>query len=280
MMIHDGAVMNGTNFSSPMPLSVGSCGTQRPKNETMVLRTDGRVDYHVLFVRTGSCTVEYEGQQYTLREQDFVVYLPYQRQCYHFPGGEQTTTFWLHFSGTEVDTLLGQCHLGGGVYHSCHGSEVRDIFQQMIHEYRTKPPLWELRSTGLLMELLCELSRAVSGDVPMDKFVAELVEHIHENYALEIDIDSFAQRAGLSRGHFDHLFRKQTGRPPHRYQLDVRLREASWMVRYTDLGVAQIAEQVGFSDPFYFSRLYKKKYGVSPKLARDKNGYEEKKERT
>jgi len=271
MHIYDGAHMDTTNFFSPAPLAIDSCGTQRPRSDTLVLRDAGRVDYHILFVRSGTCTVEYEGASHTLSEHDFVVYLPHQRQCYRFPGEGAVSTFWLHFSGTEADAVLEQCRLSGGVYHSRRSVEVSDIFHHMIHEYRTKPPLWEMRTAGLLMGLLCELSRSVSGERHMDEFVAALVEHIHENYAGEIDVDAFAVKAGLSRSHFDHLFRTQTGKPPHQYQLGVRLREASWLVRYTDLGIAQIAEQVGFSDPFYFSRLYKKKYGVSPKRARDRS---------
>lgn len=267
MYIHD-ASRDITNFESDRPLALHSCGIQNPRQDSLILRPEGRLDWHIIFVIEGECMAEYGGRDTLLSKKYFVIYPPHARQKYSYSGEKPTRAFWLHFGGTEVRHIMEDCGLGGGVYHSQSSAELRALFPPMIREYRTKQPLWELRGAGLLAQLLSELARSISNDRRMDDFVAALVEHIHDDCASDIDISNLAAQAGFSRSHFDYLFRTQVGTSPHRYLLEVRLKEASWLLRHTDLPVAAVALQVGFPDPFYFSRLYKKHYGISPKEER------------
>lgn len=245
-------------------LAVDKCGRQRQKREADVNRPAGTGDFHIIFVSEGSCRAWYDGREYILAEKDFAVYLPHEPQRYILGG---STTLWVHFTGDGAREILSRCGLAGGIFRGGSG-EVRTLFNQMIRTSRINSPLRDIRAAGLLCQLLCELSQSVVGTGQTNEAVAALVEHIHEQYASPLDVNVFAEKAHLSRSHFEHLFRCQVGEAPHRYLLTVRLREASWLLRYTDLSVAQVGEAVGFDDPFYFSRLYKKRYGYSPKEAR------------
>jgi AraC-like DNA-binding protein len=67
-----------------------------------------------------------------------------------------------------------------------------------------------------------------------------------------------------------HLFKEVTGTSPYAYVLEQRLIRAAELLLSSDDPVSQISYLVGFSDPLHFSRLFKKKYGLSPEHFRKK----------
>lgn len=257
-----------TNRESTTPVALHSCGDQRPRQDSIIRRPDGRLDWHIIFVLEGECLAEYSGVLHRLVPNQFILYPPKTRQNYRYPSTIPTYAFWLHFGGTDVPRILSECGLGGGIHHSQHSGELRPLIHALIHEYRLQQPLWEIRGAGILTQLLAELGCSVNPIRRMDDFVTALIERMHTAPASDMDIGAYAAECGFSRSHFDHLFRTQVGVPPHQYLLNLRLKEASWLLRHTDLPVSEIAAQVGFSDSFYFSRLYKKKYNVSPRETR------------
>ena len=274
MHIHD-ASKDTTNRLSPTPVALHSCGEQRPRQDSIIRRPDGRMDWHIILLLEGECIAEYQGKIHRLTAKDFILYPPNVKQDYRYTGVLPTYAFWLHFGGTDVERILGECHLAGGVYRCQKSGDLPTLIQSLIHEYRIKQPLWELRGAGLLVQFLAELGRAINPDRTMDDFVAALAERILIDPSADVDIDGYARQCGFSRSHFDSLFRAQTGLPPHQYLLGQRLKEASWLLRHTTVPICEVATRVGFSDPFYFSRLYKKKYGVSPREARAGSNHQE-----
>ena len=85
-------------------------------------------------------------------------------------------------------------------------------------------------------------------------------------YSLE---DSL-KRLPLNYDYVRKLFKKETGATPHEYLLHERMKLAQGLIlggmsnRYSEYTVSQIAEACGYSDPLYFSRVFKKYFGVAP----------------
>ena len=87
---------------------------------------------------------------------------------------------------------------------------------------------------------------------------------MNRNYASPLPVKEYAAMCGVSPSYFTHLFTEKLGMPPHRYQLSVRLQMARELLRDTSLNVSQVAYETGFSDPLYFSRIYKQYFGAAP----------------
>lgn len=98
-----------------------------------------------------------------------------------------------------------------------------------------------------------------------------VVQHIHTNYASDISLDSLADIACVSRTHLAHLFRTRLGTSPLRFLHQVRIGAAKRLLGTTELPVREVAAQVGFSDPLYFSRAFKLATGLSPRAYRQSN---------
>ena len=77
-------------------------------------------------------------------------------------------------------------------------------------------------------------------------------------------LDEVADKVGLSLRSFRRRFKDATGEPPMQYLQRIRLETAKQLLATSILGVDQIAYRVGFDDASYFSRLFKRKAGVTP----------------
>lgn len=119
----------------------------------------------------------------------------------------------------------------------------------------------------LLKEILAvstpkeSLFLAVSGFHELENAVNWIQKHKFE----KITLADLARCCHCSRSAFEKKFRRMFGVSPGKYLLDLRLSEAENMLRNTSDSCAQIAETCGFSNQFIFSRLFSKRYGISPK---------------
>jgi ABC-type sugar transport system ATPase subunit len=82
--------------------------------------------------------------------------------------------------------------------------------------------------------------------------------------AEEVDLHAMADSLFMSYDNFRRRFKAQIGLSPNRYIQKVKVAKAKELLLFTDLEVKQIAEQVGFADPYYFSRVFKEWEDKSP----------------
>jgi iron complex transport system substrate-binding protein len=75
----------------------------------------------------------------------------------------------------------------------------------------------------------------------------------------------------MSVRNFQRIFKDATGLSPNNYLLELRIQHASKLLTETDSAIYDLSEQVGISDWFYFSKAFKKKFGVSPLKYRKQN---------
>ena len=94
--------------------------------------------------------------------------------------------------------------------------------------------------------------------------IKDLIEYINSHYYEDINLEKLANLSGLKKSKVSYLFQKYINKRPINYLIDYRLNIAKDLLEKTDLLVSEIAEKVGYNDPFYFSRLFKKHRGICP----------------
>ncbi|GMK39192.1 transcriptional regulator [Paenibacillus sp. CCS19] len=125
------------------------------------------------------------------------------------------------------------------------------------HVHISQTVRWLLSSIG--HELL-----HASQDARRGAHLDHAIRYMNEHIATSIRLPELASYTGLSKQHLSHLFNKETGFSPIDYFLRMKMQHAAGMLDLTDLTVKEVAGSIGISDPYYFSRMFKKLMGHSP----------------
>lgn len=135
-------------------------------------------------------------------------------------------------------------------------------FQQVLAA-RVAEVLARVRASDLQ-----QTTRGSGADRKISQARCFLLEHSNE----EIDFKQLAITIGMSYTRFRAVFKTHTGFSPLQYQLNIRINKAKAILSETYLTVGEIADQLGFSSVYYFSRLFRNKTGLSPTAYRASGG--------
>ncbi len=103
-------------------------------------------------------------------------------------------------------------------------------------------------------------------------FVAKAMEYVGNNYGdEELSLDSICEYLGVSNSYFSTIFKKETGNAFITYLTDYRMDRAKSLLTTTEEKSYIIAKHVGYTDPNYFSYVFKRRFGVSPSKYRREN---------
>ena len=144
------------------------------------------------------------------------------------------------------------------------------------------PPLGKSRLARSWAEAAVHSRPRISalGDLPAGESLApsrgglppvltqRICEYIESHLDQKITLEALAVIAGLSTHHFARAFHQSVGMPPHSYLLSRRLERAERMLRETRLPMSEIAAATGFSDQSHLTRHFRRRTGMSPRLAR------------
>lgn len=269
MKIWDGNLHDTTNYEGTGFLQINSCGIEKPNPGYTIIRRNGRKDWLLILVSDGTCRVLRAGEEYDVSPGSAVIFAPNEPQQYGYP--DKCTALWLHFTGTAVSELLDSCGLHKGLNRLCQSKQALEAFTETIRRFHT--PGRESYANASLLELLYSLSDAASDpstSSDRESGILSAVTYINTNYNMPITLEGLAKISGYSKSRFSHLFAEIIGTTPIKYQNGIRLRVACEMLTGSKLSVSDIAYSCGFSDPLYFSKLFKKAHGTSPSDYRTK----------
>ena len=249
-------------------LHVNSCDCQHfYKHDSGSLRPIGRVDYHILYITKGCCYITENYEEIAVPEGSLIVYLPNERQEYKFYSGTESTSYYIHFSGTHCAELLQKFNLvNQRIFYIGISSGLINLFDSLVEEFQLKMPFYEFSCQSLLLNILAVASRKIRHKSlnPTKKLIEEVCLKMHANYAANLPILHYAKTCNLSESRFSHLFKEQTGKSPTSYLINLKIEKAKDLLENTDLSVLQISEIVGLQSQNYFSRIFKKHTSRSP----------------
>ena len=255
------------------PLIVGSCGTYRlrTKEKLPTWRPRGRLDWQLLYVASGKAHFFFDGQEQIVSAGHMILYPPRQEQHYEYYAKDKPEVYWVHFTGGNVRNILKHFHIpmDGNVFYSGAPSAYQTLFKEMIHELQSCRVGYEELLEMYLRQLFLLIQRTRQEQKPtVNTFVQEEMEHamryFREHYNESIVIEDYAQSRGMSVSWFLRNFKQTTGTSPMQFILNLRISNAVSLLESTDYNVTEIGAIVGYDNPLYFSRIFKKQKGVSP----------------
>lgn len=255
------------------PLIVCNCGTYKLFNRRIVptLRPKGRLDYQLLYIAAGKGHFFFNNEDITLNAGQMVIYRPKEFQKYEYYGEDQTEVFWVHFTGSDVKSMLRKYGISDDLHYFYVGTslEYQRLYKQMIQELQTCKENHQELCALLLQELFINIHRQIGSTIPKNRnyFEHEIelaAKYFDENYNKEINIAEYAAEKGISTCWFIRNFKQVMGTTPMHYILSLRITNAQSLLETTSYNITEISSIIGYDNPLYFSRLFKKQKGVSP----------------
>ena len=95
------------------------------------------------------------------------------------------------------------------------------------------------------------------------------LDYLHANINRDFSLENVADLAGLSKYHFIRMFKKETGKTPYRYYMDLKIEKAAELIKMNKFSITEICFMCGFKDHSHFSRVFRNKKGVTPSNFKD-----------
>lgn len=118
--------------------------------------------------------------------------------------------------------------------------------------------------TSEVMELIMGVIYQSRSEKKTNENLVKAIQYIKQNYHQELSLDIVAKNVFVSNYYLSHLFRNELDMTFSDYVNKIRMEQSIQLMKLNDYNVQIIAEKVGFNDAGYFSRTFKKYYGVSP----------------
>jgi AraC family transcriptional activator of pobA len=234
---------------------------------------------HLLHLSAGEVTLELEGNRQPYQAPLLIVVPAMSIHGFDFSPDTQGHILTLAQPLVErLETRLGSQvqTLQRGVALSLNApGRIAALVEQLNAEYRApapgRDPLLEALMTALTIEVhRLTLDRPSPGAAPRHSNRAQIHLHryqalIEAQFRLQPSVEQFATQLGVTSAHLNLLCRRLTNRSALQLLHERLLLEAKRQLTYTNMTVGQVADSLGFSEPAYFTRFFKRLTGLSPR---------------
>lgn len=260
---------------SDRPLIVSGCGIYRliHRPDMITVRPEGRKDYQLLYISAGKAFFHFEREEKEVSEGSMVLYRPGESQRYSYYARDNPEVCWIHFSGREAGTILDKIGFGASRILYCGNSfNCLELFRSIILELQLKRPCFEELLCLYLRQLFVGIQRTQLGFATEKHFscreLEATVRYFNEAFSQNIRIEEYAKNQHMSVCWFIRSFKRYMGITPMQYITSIRLNKAKELLKNTNYSIQEISELVGYENPLYFSRIFRKQIGCTPSAYR------------
>ncbi|KPG93394.1 MULTISPECIES: helix-turn-helix domain-containing protein [Pseudomonas] len=236
----------------------------------------------LLFVFKGQAELEIEGQRTQLQTPAIQVLPPLSVHGFRF--SEDVEGFIVTLATPLISHL--QAQLGESVQAlACaesypagqDGDYLNSLFMALQAEYNGHQPAREMLMHSLVSVIMVWVSRqaivrhkASQRPQRQREYLNGFIQLVEETYRQHVKVEDLAHRLGISVSHLNGTCRELAGQPALQIMHERQLLEAKRLLTYTSMTIYEMSELLGFSDPTNFTRLFRRRVGISPKAFRDR----------
>jgi AraC family transcriptional regulator of arabinose operon len=236
-------------------------------------RLNGAPEDHLMMCLDGHGYIVVNDKKSHLKAGELVIIPRNMRHTYWAAEDRPWSTYWMHFRGADSSYYVDRMpRVAEPVAFDDSAREeavrlFRDCLETLEGGYSLPTLIYAAQSAKHILSVLLFRNSAL----PMRQRKEnsrldcdEIIEYMHSRLAEPVRLEEFASKAGLSVSHFSELFREQVHQSPLSYFTQLRIRAACRLLDLSKKPIKVVAMETGYSDPYYFSRVFKKVMGISP----------------
>lgn len=236
----------------------------------------GRNDYYLMYLCSGtlSVTAGDRAEKLLLTPGHLFVFPPHTFFQYYNAADTPIQYFWVHFTGQYAGNLLSDCKIP--LLTPCpvgFPDEAEEKFHALFNTFLLERAFLDISAPARLMDI-CVLfgqiilqnagQTSLMPDGQQPKRLYTSLAFLHEQYSQPLSISTLAAMENLGVSRYRMLFHEIFGISPITYLTRLRMRQALTLLLQTNLPISNISSSVGYEDPLYFSRAFRRMFGLSP----------------
>lgn len=232
--------------------------------------------YVLHFITNGKGTVIYKnGDLIKLKTGDCFLLEPNSHATYQQDQKEPWSYFWIEINGEQIKKILKKI----GLTKNNHFISIKNIeqiiqcFEDIFNDnyYSINQNAETLRVVSIIYRILNIISNEhniETNDISSSKKeqqIKKIIEYINNNYTTtDISIKKIADAFFFNQAYLTRIFKESTGMSPIKYIIMLRMRRAVELLEKRTFSISQIAYALGYKNQFYFSKEFKRFFGVQP----------------
>lgn len=236
------------------------------------------IEQHVLiYCVEGAGWYRAGGEEHRVEAGQYFILPAGKPHTYAADGERPWTIYWVHFMGEHAavyaEGALQPHDIRPGIMSRI--SDRTRLFEEIFNTLRDGYGRENLRyASSLLHHYLASMRylsiyRKTDADTKPTDVVGAAIHFMRENAERRLSLKDIADYAGFSPTHFSAMFKRQTGHSPLAYFNLLKVQTACRLLTSTDMKVNQICHKVGIDDCYYFTRMFTKAMGLSPRKYRE-----------
>lgn len=233
--------------------------------------------YVFIYCVNGRGWYELNGQRHEVMPDSYFMLPPGEAHSYGADESDPWTIYWIHFKGSLAKEFVPP-HDGPIAIRPGIRSRIRErisLFEEIMSTleggYSRESLLYACsvfhHFLGSLRYMVQYRDASDKSDKEAD-MVQMSIKFMSENIEKTLKLNDIASHIGYSPSHYSSIFSATTGQSPISYFIQLKIKRACYLLDFTNLKINQICHLVGLEDPYYFSRIFTKTMGVSPRAYR------------
>ncbi len=231
----------------------------------------GRIlnEYQLIYITKGQGVFETRGNTYAVSPGTILFIFPGIHHAYRPQHDVGWTEYWVGFRGPYIDILQDEGFFtpDTSMYDVGLQNSLLTLYAQILDQLRSQEPFYQLKAASYVLTLIAEIlsfQRKTIQYSHSEQLVEKAKFLMEEHIYGEINLNAICERIGVSTSHLNEVFKSYTGMTPYQYFIGIKIHKAKELLEKGDQTIKEIAFRLGFNDQYYFSRLFKKKTGISP----------------
>jgi AraC family transcriptional regulator of arabinose operon len=236
-------------------------------------RINGAPEDHLMMCMDGHGYVVVNDNKTHLQAGELLIIPRNCRHTYWAAEDQPWSTYWMHFRGEDSSYYVDRIpHVAEPVAidEAAQAEAVRlfrDCLETLEDGYTLPTLIYAAQSAKHILSVLLFRNSALPMKLRSENRRLNcdvVIEYMRSRISEPVRLEEFAHQAGFSVSHFSEMFREQVHQSPSSYFTQLKIRAACRLLDLTEKSVKVVALETGYSDPYYFSRVFKKVMGISP----------------
>ncbi len=227
-------------------------------------------EFQISYITKGKGTLEILGETHLIKPGMAFLIFPGQWHRYKPDKTTGWNEYYIGFQGKYASNICLQAIIRShtNVFDIGHNTTMLSNFDDILSKIKSENPGYQQQAAGRIVCIVSEMIATVKNQKFSGKGIEKLIKiaqsEIRERLSQSINFESFSAMHNISYSYFRRMFKIYTGLSPAQYHLQLRLQKARDLLGSSDQSIKNISIELGFESQFHFSKIFKKKFGISP----------------